>query len=93
MNDTTTIPVGAAQVYWLRQLEGEDTLLGAIDLLGVQHHVYFIRVEEAAGLQRAVGDPYGRFDELSAICEDALQTVEVPGYAGEYVTLIHPFGA
>ena len=75
----------------LRPIEGEATLKGNADILGVPHHVYLIEVTEAEdGCQVAVEDPYDRLEVVHALNEGRLQTVRVPGHAGAYVCLIAP---
>jgi hypothetical protein len=58
------------------------------------HHAWFVQVEEADGDQVAVNDPYNRLEEFQQLDADAgrFQTVEVPGFSGEYVLVIYPAG-
>ena len=78
----------------LRAIEGEASLLGTVYVFGVLHHAWFVRVEEQDGDQVAVDDPHGRLEEFQQLDADrgAMQTVDVPGYPGEYVLVIYPAG-
>jgi hypothetical protein len=78
----------------LRAIEGEASLLGTVYVFGVLHHAWFVRVEEQDGDQVAVDDPHGRFEEFQQLDADrgAMQTVDVPGYPGQYVLVIYPAG-
>ena len=76
----------------IRQIEGEAALLGSVYILGVLHHAWFVRVEDRDGEQVTVDDPYGRLEDFYRLDADAgpFQTVEVPGFEGEYVLVIYP---
>ncbi len=80
----------------LRPLDGEAVLYGTTTVCGVSCHIFLIRVddveEEGATLQRAVCDPYGRFDDLLQLDENvtAFATVRVHGFPGDYVFFLHP---
>jgi hypothetical protein len=78
----------------VRPIEGEAALLGTVYIFGVLHHAWFVEVIEDDDDQVAVDDPHGRLDEFHALDADAgrMQTVQVPGYAGEYVLVIYPAG-
>ena len=78
----------------LRAIEGEASILGTVYVFGVLHHAWFVRVEEQDGDQVAVDDPHGRLEEFQQLDVDrgAMQTVDVPGYPGEYVLVIYPAG-
>jgi hypothetical protein len=87
-------------VSWLRKLDQEETLLGVVDILSTPHHVYFVRVVDRDGVRQPLDDPHGRYDELGG--DDAGgrlgitgmgTAVRVPGYPGEYVAIVHPFGS
>jgi hypothetical protein len=75
----------------IRKLDGEETLLGTINILGVEHHIEFIRVEEQGGLQESVNDPHDRFADMQSAYEGYYQTVHVPGFEGEYVVSVLPY--
>ena len=78
----------------MRLIEGEAALLGTAYILGVLHHAWFVRVVERDGDQVAVDDPYDRLAEFHQLDADAgrMQTVQVPGYPGDYVLVIYPAG-
>ena len=78
----------------MRLIEGEAALLGTAYILGVLHHAWFVRVVERDGNQVAVDNPYDRLAEFHQLDADAgrMQTVQVPGYPGEYVLVIYPAG-
>jgi hypothetical protein len=78
----------------LRAIEGEASILGTVYVFGVLHHAWFVRVEGQDGDQVAVDDPHGRLEEFQQLDADrgAMQTVDVPGYPGEYVLVIYPAG-
>ena len=86
-----TLPIDT-EITGLRQLDGEDTLLGTVYLFGVAHHAQFIRVkeDEETGEQVPTNDPEGRWEDVCWLYEQAYQTVEVPGFEGDYVLVIHP---
>lgn len=107
MNDTddrsctataTSLPKSSARldvhIERIRPIEGEAALLGRAYILGVLHHAWFVQVEERDGQQIAVNDPYGRLDDFSRLDADAgpFQTIEVPGFPGEYALVIYPGG-
>lgn len=69
---------------------------GVMDIAGADCHVYFIRVEQSPdGEQHAVRDLYNRYGDLLALDTDApgFETIELPGYAGDWVLFAHSFGA
>jgi hypothetical protein len=78
----------------VRPVDGEAALLGHVFVHGVMHHAWFVQVEEADGDQVAVNDPYNRLEEFQQLDADAgrFQTVEVPGFSGQYVLVIYPAG-
>jgi hypothetical protein len=81
-----------APIEGVRQVDGEATLLGHAYILGILHHAWFIKVSSAAGEQVAVNDPHGRFDDLHYLAGDGgpFETLEVPGFPGEYALVIAP---
>jgi hypothetical protein len=83
-----------AKIQGIRQVEDEAALLGHVYIFGVMHHAWFVEVEERDGDQVAVDDPYDRLEEFQQLDADAgrFQTVEVPGFPGEYVLVIYPAG-
>jgi hypothetical protein len=78
----------------IREIEDEAALLGHVYFLGVLHHAWFVRVEDRDGEQVAFNDPYNRLDDFHRLDADQgpLQTVEVPGFDGEYVLVVYPGG-
>jgi hypothetical protein len=73
--------------------DNEATMLGTLRIYGVNHHVTAIQVtDDDEGYQTAVNDPYGRLDDAYAADADGIfQTVEIPGYPGEWVLHITPY--
>ena|SRR5450755_1615692 len=84
----------ALLIEGLRAIQGEGSLLGTVYAFGVLHHAWFVLVEEQDGDQVAVDDPHGRLEEFQQLDADrgAMQTVDVPGYPGQYVLVIYPAG-
>jgi hypothetical protein len=76
----------------IRQIDDEAALLGRVYILGILHHAWFVQVEDRGGEQVAVNDPYGRLEDFYRLDLEvgAFQTVEVPGFPGEYVLVIYP---
>lgn len=81
-----------ASIEGIRQLDGEATLLGHAYILGVLHHAWLIQVAQAAGEQVPVNDPHGRLDDLHYFAGDGgpFDTLEVPGFLGQYAMVIAP---
>jgi hypothetical protein len=69
----------------------EDALLGTIDIFGVSHHAWFVRVEERDDELVGVNDPYDRLEEIFSAVQGRPETVEVPGFPGRYAVLIYPY--
>lgn len=82
------------RIEGIRPIEDEAALLGTVYIFDVLHHAWFVRVEEQDGDHVAVDDPHGRLEEFQQLDGDhgAMQTVNVPGYPGEYVVVICPAG-
>jgi len=86
------------EIQMLRKIPDEDTIMGVVDVLGVNCHIVFVRVEEREDeqgvmTQQATNDPHSRFDDLYALDSEVyFQTVQVPGFSGQYIFAIHPFG-
>jgi hypothetical protein len=77
----------------LRLLEDTTVLKGIVHVFGVLHHVWFIRVVVVDGVQVAVKDPHGYFDQLQAAAignSGPFQTVTVPEFPGDFVVLVGP---
>lgn len=78
------------KLAWLR---GEDCLLGNILILRTMHFLTCVRVEYKDG-EGYVGtrDPEGRLDDVLRMAHDGgPETVELPGFEGEWVICIDPF--
>jgi len=76
----------------LTWLEGEDVLLGCIILLNVRHHVTLVRVHTVDGMQEPTRDPHGRLEDILAGDYDGVpETVELPGFEGEWVLGVDPY--
>ena len=75
--------------------QDEDCLLGTVSVLGVRHHVTFVRVERAKdGMLFATRDPHDRLDDILAGSYDgAPATVSLPGpdLEGEWVVGVDPY--
>jgi hypothetical protein len=82
----------SVRIDGIRQVDGEATLLGHAYILGILHHAWFVQVEERAGEQVAIDDPRQRLDDFHYLAGDGgpFETVEVPGFRGEYVLVISP---
>ena len=85
--------VGSFRVEELRRLEGEDVLLGTVALFRTLHHFQAVKVaRDAKGCQVGTRDPHHRFSDVAQVNGDgALETVELPGFDGEWVLCIYPF--
>lgn len=80
----------------LRDVRGHGSyLLTVVEVFGVDHHLYFIRVvrddcgELAAWRE---GDQLD-LDDVHALYDYPLATVRVPGYEGDFVACMHPYEA
>jgi hypothetical protein len=84
----------AVSIQDVHPVDDEAALLGHVFIHGVMHHAWFVQVEERDGDQVAVNDPCNRLEEFQQLDADAgrFQTVEVPGFPGEYVLVIYPAG-
>lgn len=67
---------------------------GILNILGHDHHVLFIELWCPGGkAQRPVDDPRRLFDQSAELFWDEdknVQTVEVPGFTGQYAMLVFP---
>ena len=89
--------------YNLGDDDAEDNLLGFVRIAGAHFHVELISVEQVepedednetfAGYRPTL-DPYKRLETLLDAMEadDSFQTIELPGFPGEWVLHIYPFG-
>jgi hypothetical protein len=86
------IPLGGVEVTcYGDHEEDEDTIHGTVVLLGVSHHAQFIRVtEDGDGVQVPTRDPHERYADMQRIYDVNYQTVQIPGFEGNWVLLIHP---
>lgn len=76
--------LGDQSVRNLRKLENEDVLLGQMNLFGRRVHVIFLRVGEETGMP--TNDPYNRWQALvESEAEGEFETIDVPGFEGQYV--------
>lgn len=74
-----------------KMYEGEDCALGTVLILGVPHHVTFVKVEtNKRGIQVGTNDPYERLDDVLKGEEHAARTVKLPGHSGEWVVGVDP---
>jgi hypothetical protein len=94
LNGARELRTTRLRIEGLRAIEGEASMLGTVYILGVLHHAWFVRVEEQDGDQVAVDDPHGRLEDFQQLDADrgSMQTVNVPGYPGEYIVVIYPAG-
>lgn len=86
----STFDVGGTTVRFLREMEGEATLIGDVEVFGREMHVYFIRVADRGGVQEAVNDPHGRFRDLAEFNDEAVETVRIPGHPGDWAAVVFP---
>lgn len=78
----------------LRWLNEEDCLLGTVFIFGVPHHVTFVRVHfNVDDVLEATNDPHKRLDDIlsDSDYDGTPQTVELPGFEGEWVIGVDPF--
>ena len=82
----------AVHIEGIRQIDDEAALLGRVYILGVLHHAWFVQVEYGCGEQVAVNDPHDSLNDFYRLDTEigAFQTVEVPGFPGDYVLVIYP---
>ena len=80
-----------AAIRNIRKLDNEETLAGIITLLGVDHHIEFVRVHEEDGLQEPVNDPHHRFGDMQNAYNGYYHAVRVPRFDGEYVVSVLPY--
>jgi hypothetical protein len=70
----------------------DDHLLGIVTILGVNHHVCFLKVHVVDGIQQPVRRSTEMLDELTILVNPGgpFDTVEIPGHEGEYVCWVEP---
>jgi hypothetical protein len=89
--DRVQIPSQASDIFWLNKCDDEEVLHGCMYFMGILCHVYFIKVEDVNGVQTAVNDPHCRLEDIYSLDSDgAYKTVNVLGFEGEYVLVVHP---
>jgi hypothetical protein len=75
--------------------EREDGyLLGTVDILGVPHHLQCLRVHDRDGFQQCDGGEVARawFEDTPRLYDHTLRTVTIPGHAGSWICVVHPYG-
>lgn len=83
--------VGGYRIDNLRKLEDENVLFGRCYLGGLYHHITLIEVHHPDGVQEPVNDPEERYIKtVGQFNDEAMATVKVPGFEGEYVLFIYP---
>jgi hypothetical protein len=75
----------------LTWLGGEDCLLGCVRLVRAPHHLTLVRVHTVDGVQEATRDPHNRLDDVLRGADSAGDTVELPGFEGEWVLGVDPY--
>jgi hypothetical protein len=82
-----------SEIKDLHKIPNEDTLLGRVEVFGVDHHIMFYRVRvNGDGCQVGSNDPHGRLEDLANMNDDYLVTVQVPGHEGDWVVCVFPYG-
>ncbi len=74
--------------------EEEDCAHATVRILGVAHHVTFVRVHWVDGVQVGTNDPYGRLDDILAGAEGAARTISLKklfNLDGEWVVGLDPY--
>jgi len=75
----------------LKEIDGENVLLGSAEVFGTPYHFTFVEVEEDRdGSWRPVNDPYGRLDEIERLYDAKFWPTEINGRL--YVGVAHPYG-
>lgn len=76
---------------WMNK-DKEDVLKGTVVIFGTCHHVTLVRVRNDDGcVQVGTRDPYERLEDVLAGADGCGQTVEVPGFEGEWVVGVDPY--
>jgi hypothetical protein len=84
---------GGYRLENLQQLEDEAVLQGVIYIVGSMYHIQFIQVHQVDGVQEPVNDPYRRYyDGVGRFQDEAMETVKLEGFPGDYVVFIYPRG-
>jgi hypothetical protein len=91
MTPALTDAFGPLEGFTWMDKEEEDTLKGTVIIFGVHHHVTLVRVHYPDGVQTGTRDPHNRLEDILAGAEHAGQTVEVPGFEGEWVVGVDPY--
>lgn len=70
-----------------------DHLLGCVTIFGTQHHLGLVRIETTEDGQRAANEEDKQFfEDIWWIYEYPFMTTKIPGFDGEYVAIMHPYG-
>jgi len=83
---TTLLQIPDIRITNLRSLaeDAEDTLLGICTIVGVDHHVQFVRVErDEVGEQRPTRDPHGRYKDMQQLYDGIYHTVSLEEFGFE----------
>lgn len=72
--------------------EPEDVLIGTLHVFGVGHFVTLVRVHrDVEGMLVGTNDPHNRLEDvLAGADEGSPQTIELPGFEGEWVLGVDP---
>jgi hypothetical protein len=79
----------------IRDTRGDGcNLLASAYLFGTVHHIGFIRVhDDKEGIQVAfTEEDDGIFEDIARLYDFRFETVNIPGYEGEFVAYLHPSG-
>lgn len=89
--DSELLNVGGYRLEDLERVEDEAVLFGTCYLGGIYYHVTLIEVTAVDGEQRPVNDPQEwYYDLVGKFNNEAMATVKVPGFPGDYVLCIYP---
>lgn len=79
----------------IRDTRGDGcNLLAEVELFGVPHHLVLVRVTWNDEIQEAFSEAdRDLFDDISYLYDYEFRTVEVPGFEGQFVAVMHPYGA
>lgn len=76
-------------------LDQDGYILGTMTLFGVHHHVNIFRVRDGDDGMEADStddDVASMLDDMFGTYDQPWQTVEIPGIAGRWVIVMHPYG-
>lgn len=69
---------------------------GACQIAGCDFHALFVRVKAKAHRthgQMAVNDPWNHYETLEKLNPGPYQTLDIPGFDGEWVMVLYPFAS